>query len=115
MTLTTKKAPATRLLRFIRNKQYEGRLYGPDYNTDPVIVTERWARQFLRSGRGGSAVEVTEPDDDAPPAFDYASAAARELAEGAGLEPGHFVGVEPSGKDGYTKADVQAVIDSLAE
>jgi hypothetical protein len=41
----------------------------------------------------------------------YASSAAEEAATGAGLTATDFAGVEPSSENGYTKADVQKVID----
>jgi hypothetical protein len=41
----------------------------------------------------------------------YASSAAEEAATGAGLTATDFAGVDPSSENGYTKADVQKVID----
>jgi hypothetical protein len=42
----------------------------------------------------------------------FASPAAEELADKEGLEAEDFGAAEPSGKTGFTKSDVQALIDS---
>ena len=37
-------------IKFIRNKCYQGRDYGPDYPEQIADVDEKWARAFLASG-----------------------------------------------------------------
>lgn len=46
---------ARRTLKFLRNTAYDGKDYGPDYETDTAAVDSRWATAFLANGR---AVEV---------------------------------------------------------
>lgn len=62
-----------------------------------------------------AAVEESEPEEAAevpeqPEAVAFASSSAEKLAGAAGLTATDFAGLEPSGKTGFTKADVEAVI-----
>lgn len=62
-----------------------------------------------------AAVEESEPEEAAeapeqPEAVAFASPAAEKLAQEKKLSGADFAGVEPSGKTGFTKADVEAVI-----
>jgi hypothetical protein len=43
---------------------------------------------------------------------DFASEAAREAAQDAGLSAGDFKGASPSSPNGYTKPDVQAIVEA---
>lgn len=70
--------------------------------------------------RAGSAEWVEGgpdgPESEAEPVmYAFASAAASELAEAEGLGPADFEGVEPSGATGYTKADVESVLQGREE
>ena len=51
-----------------------------------------------------------EPESEDELTVPFASNAARDLAYGEGLADEDFAGLKPSGKTGYTKADVEAVI-----
>lgn len=55
--------------------------------------------------------EHVEPEPE-PTVLAFASDSAAELAEAEGLGPADFQGLAPSGRGGYTKADVQSVVDS---
>lgn len=48
----------TRKLKFAVNTHYDGKLVGPDGETDTVEVDEFWAKQFIANN---AAEEVKEP------------------------------------------------------
>lgn len=49
---------------------------------------------------------------DALSGVDFASDAARDAAQSAGLTAADFKGASASGANGYTKPDVQAIVDA---
>lgn len=56
------------------------------------------------------STDADVPDEDEVPGLfrdQFASPTAYEAAQGSGLEPPHFDGVEPAGKTGYTTAQVR--------
>lgn len=55
---------ATRRLKFLRNTSYNGKDYGPDYESDEADVDPRWTANFLANGR---AVEVEAAKSKAAP------------------------------------------------
>lgn len=61
------------------------------------------------------APEEGEPNADSLEGVDFASGAAEEAATEAGLTTEDFEGVDQSGEGGYTKADVEGIIDGLEE
>ena len=59
--------------------------------------------------------DVSGAEDNGGEESIFASPDAEELAKDNDLTEDDFGGVEQSGKTGYTKADVQKVIDALEE
>lgn len=77
---------------------------GPDELCEKMVRVR--AAEWVEGGPAKADEPETAPE---PPAF--ASASAEKLAAAEGLAAEDFAGVEPSGKTGYTKADVESVVE----
>lgn len=83
------------------------RFDGPTDLLERMVEAE--TAEWLDGGPEDAAPPEPEPADEAP-APDFASPSAADLAEAEGLSAADFEGAEPSGKTGYTKADVESVL-----
>lgn len=85
----------------------------PVETATPVDDTEK------ATGAGGADEPDSDAgeDEDAPPALevDFASPEAAELAESEELTTADFAGRTPGSEKGYTKSDVEGVVESKAE
>jgi hypothetical protein len=78
---------------------------------EEVVGPAESLHELVRTGSAewveGGPVAI-EPE----PVLSFASASAADLATAEGLTAAEFEGVEPSGKGGHTKADVEAVLQA---
>jgi hypothetical protein len=74
-------------------------LDGPDAELDALV-------------QAGSAKWVSETPEPETTVVGFASSAASDFAAEEGLTAAEFEGIEPSGKGGFTKADVEAVVQA---
>jgi hypothetical protein len=84
-----------------------GKLYRPGKG---VEVPDSLAKK-LGASKDGTSTD-TGTGSASLSSVDFASEAAREAAQEAGLTAGDFEDATPSSANGFTKPDVQAIIDA---
>ena len=85
------------------------RLYRPGKD---VLVPASLAAKIRGAGANDSANGSAGTGSASLDSVDFASEPAREAARAAGLTAADFAEVKPSSAGGYTKPDVQALIDA---